>query len=251
PEVSMELKDWNGRAVAAERSRSGFTAVHDFSDNLVSSPRGGALPPAMAGRLRASGSPPDFDDESMKRLSERLGFYSDMQSLDHVDPMTWSVFGSLASADASAKSAWTSELYSRLGLSPGASDPSEISLWSSIRSGVNGDPAISFDASVVTCDSAVFFEASWLDGGDHPPPGGLTCRLGSLSEFVRSGGGTMRDRIVLVSLDLHKEPSLSPGRYGGVELRRMSWQYLISQDSHPFRGEINRYYDWKLSNLSS
>lgn len=247
----MELKDWNGTTVTAERSRSGVTAVHDFSDNLVAAPRGGSMPSAMAGRLRASGSPPDFDDDGMKRLSKRLGFYSDMQSLDHVDPVTWSVFGSLASADAAARSAWTSELHSRLGLSPGASDPSEISLWTSIRTGVNGDSAISFDASVITCDAAVFFEAAWLDGVDDSRSGGLRGRLGSLGEFVKSGGGTMRDRIVLVSLNLHGEPSLSPGRYGGVELRRMSWQYVISLDSHPHRGEINSYYDWKLSNLSS
>jgi hypothetical protein len=247
----MELKDWNGRTVTAERSRSGVIAVHDFQDNLVAAPRGGSMPSAMAGRLKASGSPPDFDAESMKKLSARLGFYSEMQSLDHIDPVTWSVFGSLASADAAAKSAWTSELYSRLGLSPGASDPSEISLWSSIRTGVNGDSAISFDASVVTCDSAVFFEAAWLDSGDDSRSGGLSGKLESLGELVRSGGGTMRDRIVLVSLNLHREPSLSPGRYGGVELHRMSWQYLISLDSHPHRGEINRYYDWKLSHLSS
>lgn len=247
----MDLKDWNGRTVAAERSRSGMIAVHDFRDNLVCAPRGDTLPPGIADRIRASDPPPDFDDESMLKLSGHLGFYCDLQSLDHVDPVTWSVFGSLAAADAAVKSSWTSELYTRLGLSLDASDPSEISVWRSLKTGQNGDSPIPFDASVVTCDSAVFFEASWLDDGAVPGSGGLLHKLESLSEFVRSGGGTMRDRIVLVTLNLHGGPSLRPGRYGGVELHRMSWQYLISQDSHPLCGEINRYYDWRISNLGS
>lgn len=254
PEVPMELIDWNGSAVAAERSRSGVTAVLDVSDNLVAAPSGSVdLPNEVRSRLEPSDGRDGFDSDEMTRLSAKLGFYSDMQSLRCVDPITWSVFGTVAASGARERACWVEELLGRIGLSYSSSEPADVSLWKTLRRMGNGEDTLSTDASVITGDSAVFFEASWFspDASDKSDGKGfgrdIRARLRFLSGL--SGGRMSRteDRLVLVQLCLHEDAPLLTGKFEGVELRRMSWQYLVSLDSHPLYDEINRYYDWKLS----
>ena len=123
----MKLQDWNGRYVGAECSRCGITAVHDLADNLVGVD-GGSLPGEITRTLRPATEPPRFDWIAMEKLSEKLGFYSDMQSLQCVDPLVWSVFGTAKASRGSDRSAWIEELLSRLGLSYKAPEPAEISI---------------------------------------------------------------------------------------------------------------------------
>ncbi len=249
----MELIDWNGRPVLAELSRSGVTAVVDVSDNLVAIPSGSVdLPSEVRNRLAPSDGRDGFDSDQTERLSAKLGYYSGMQSLRCVDPLTWSVFGTVASSGAEERACWVEELLGRIGLSYSPSEPADVSLWKTLRRMGDGDDTLETDASVITGDAAVFFEASWFD----PDPSGGSGAEG-FGEDVRaklrflsglSGGRMSRseDRLVLVQLCLHGDAPLSNGRFDGVELRRMSWQYLVSLGSHPLYDEVNRYYDWKL-----
>jgi hypothetical protein len=109
---------------------------------------------------------------------------------------------------------------------------------------------------LITGNSAVFFEASWIQGHEEEvSETGLSERLRNKLSFLGDlcGRGTQRngDQTLLVLLSLQGDPSIRPGRYEGVELRRMSWQYLVSLGSHPSHDEINRYYDWKLRHLGT
>lgn len=252
----MKLQDWNGRYVGAECSRCGITAVHDLADNLVGVD-GGSLPAEITRRLRPATEPPRFDWIAMEKLSEKLGFYSDMQSLQCVDPLVWSVFGTAKASRGSDRSAWIEELLSRLGVSYKTPEPVEISIWKTLNRCGDGDSTtLENSASVITGNSAVFFEASWIPGHEEvASETGLSERLRKKLSFLGDlcGGGTQRngDQTLLVLLSLQGDPSIRPGRYEGVELRRMSWQYLVSLGSHPSHDEINRYYDWKLRHLGT
>ncbi|HOD20568.1 MAG TPA: hypothetical protein PLF04_08500 [Candidatus Fermentibacter daniensis] len=247
----MELIDWNGRTVAAERSRSGVTALLDVSDNLIAVPSGsGDLPNEVRNRIAMSDRDDGFDSDEMARLSAGLGFYSDMQSLRCVDPATWSVFGTVAASGARERAFWVQELLGRIGLSYNPSEPVEVSLWKTLGRVGDVEGTLETDASVITRDAAVFFEASWFDPDNSGASGGdVRAKLRFLSSLSGGRMSKEEDRLVLVQLRLHGDSPLRPGKYDGVELRHMSWQYLVSLGSHPLYDEVNRYYDWKLGLL--
>ncbi len=244
----MELIDWNGRTVEAERSRSGVTALLNVSDNLIAVPsRGGDLPSEIQSRLAMSDGNDGFDSDEIARLSAGLGFYSDMQSLRCVDPITWSVFGTVAASGAKERACWVQELLGRIGISYSPSEPAAVSLWKTLRRMGDVEDTLETDASIITRDAAVLFEASWFDPDNSE---GSEERVWAKLRFLSSlSGGRMskeEDRLVLVQLRLHGDAPVRPGKYDGVELRLMSWQYLVSLGSHPLYDEVNRYYDWKL-----
>ena len=86
--------DWNGRPITLVRTRGGVAAVSDFSDNLIRDDRLPWPPPPVVQKLYESRQSRAFDPPELAAAMKRLGFYSDLQSLNSEDAITWSYFGS-------------------------------------------------------------------------------------------------------------------------------------------------------------
>jgi len=113
-EPTFRITDWNGRAIEAAQSRGNVVAVADFSDNLMRLES--ALWPTAAVLQKLCRNPRHeeaFDGQARQLLTERLGFYSDLQSLHSEDAITWSFFGTLSMASPVKRTAFCGSNYRR------------------------------------------------------------------------------------------------------------------------------------------
>jgi len=116
-EPTFRITDWNGRAIEAAQSRGNVVAVADFSDNLMRLES--ALWPTAAVLQKLCRNPRHeeaFDGQARQLLTERLGFYSDLQSLHSEDAITWSFFGTLSMASPVKRTAFLNWLLKRIEL---------------------------------------------------------------------------------------------------------------------------------------
>ncbi len=128
-EPTFRITDWNGRAIEAAQSRGNVVAVADFSDNLMRLES--ALWPTAAVLQKLCRNPRHeeaFDGQARQLLTERLGFYSDLQSLHSEDAITWSFFGTLSMASPVKRTAFLNWLLKRIEL-PANEKDCTIELW--------------------------------------------------------------------------------------------------------------------------
>ena len=95
--------DWNGQHLVAVRSKGGVAAFADYDAQLIKGP--GVWPPAcIVQKLYKSVHGGAFYPDDQAVLEQRLGYYTDLQSVHSEDTMTWNYFGllSLTSPDKQA-----------------------------------------------------------------------------------------------------------------------------------------------------
>ena len=150
------LPDWNGTPIAVERTRRGVLAVADVQDAFIDD---GIWPSAdIVQKLYASRHGGSFDDAARKTVSERLGYYCDLQSIHSEDVITWNFFGTIG-ADPAGVLRWITD---QLGL-PGDDTQCDVDLWRRIPHPENlasGGPEI--DTTLIGDKTVVFIEAKWL-----------------------------------------------------------------------------------------
>ena len=91
--IEMTDKDWNGQPIDLATSVGGVYACRDAWQGLV---RGGVEPwppPELVQKLYQSRQVRAFRDEHLARVTNRHGFYSDLQSVHSEDAVTWSLLG--------------------------------------------------------------------------------------------------------------------------------------------------------------
>jgi hypothetical protein len=88
-----EARDWNDRMITLARSARGVRVVRDFSDNLIRDERLPWPPPPVVQKLYESRQSRAFEGSELAAATSVLGFYSDLQSLNSEDAITWSYFG--------------------------------------------------------------------------------------------------------------------------------------------------------------
>jgi hypothetical protein len=91
--VPEQAANWNGRSITLARSKGGVPVVCDFSDNLIRDDRLPWPPPAVVQKVYGSHQSKAFGGTELAAATSNLGFYSDLQSLNSEDAITWSYFG--------------------------------------------------------------------------------------------------------------------------------------------------------------
>ena len=124
------IEDWNGREIAVVRSKGGVLAVCDFADNLIRCEGLPWPPPPVVQKLYESRQSRAFVDDDLAAVTKRLGFYSDLQSINSEDAITWSYFGCFISETAASRAGLLNWLLERTGLAEhSTSERCQLDLW--------------------------------------------------------------------------------------------------------------------------
>jgi hypothetical protein len=231
----------------------GVRAVVDPWDGLV---RTGVVPwpPAeLIQKLYQSRQVRAFRDADLAGAKSKHGFYSDLQSLNSEDALTWSVFGPIAYAELPVRLQFAASLLGLIGFPKSKPASAAVWLWRRLPHPdtlVSGGPEIDF--GVQTEDVYVIGEAKWLSGvsgaqGAAHDKDQLQLRR----EFCEKYGrrllpGCKAFVVVGVSLGGGLVTPMATD-VDGVELRTadLTWETLCSMESHPLRNELSSYLQWK------
>jgi hypothetical protein len=246
----VDLEDWNGRSIRVAKSRGGVLAVEDFSDNLLRAP--GCWPaPEILQKLYQSRQQGAFDGPEHERVTRRLGYYCDLQSLHSEDAITWSFFGLLVGAEGRTRVHFLNWLLRSVGR-PAQECECDIALWRRIPhpdKPVSGGPEIDF--LLVGNETVVLGEAKW--GATEGTGQGVEHNKGQLQlrqEFGEVLGAQIfpdrRFLVAVVTLDGHSDVRNAGDR---VPIASTTWEHLAGFDRHPSNSEFRRYYHWKLSHF--
>lgn len=88
--MKTTIHSFDGTSIEGSRSRSGVFAAFDW-ERLVLPPIGAAI--LSKARHSANGRLKSFPPEDHQQLKDKLGHYSDVQSINCEDTVMWSVFG--------------------------------------------------------------------------------------------------------------------------------------------------------------
>jgi hypothetical protein len=252
-----QIADWNGREITLARSFGGVAAVADFSDNLIRDKRLPWPPPQVVQKLYESRQSRAFAPGELEAVTRVLGFYSDLQSLNSEDAITWSYFGPLLAEPPEARAALLNWLLREIDLTElAASERCGIDLWRRIphpdRPTASGGPELDV---VLDGDRAVVFcEAKWrssegTDQGVEGTKGQLQLRrdfLGGIGPRVYGERG-----FVVCGVILDDPLAQTPPDANGVHTASVTWRQLAAYPEHPCGGEFARYLAWKSSFLAN
>jgi hypothetical protein len=249
--------DWNDRSITLARSKGGVRVVRDFSDNLIRDDRLPWPPPPVVQKLYESGQSRAFEGDELAAATAVLGFYSDLQSLNSEDAITWSYFGPFLAETPEARAAFLNWLLEQVGLPDLArSRRCEIDLWRRIphpdRPTSSGGPELDIvldgDRAVVFCEAKWRSKEAMNQGVD-----GTKSQMQLRRDFLgRIGPQVYGDRGFVVCGIVLDEPlaAVTPPDAHGVHTVSIRWAELASYPAHPKGDEFSRYLAWKESFLT-
>jgi hypothetical protein len=258
PFLPNKIADWNGREITVATTRRGVTAIADASDNVI---RGGVdpwPPPELVQKAYQSRHVQSFDEQELTGATGVRGFYSDLQSINSEDALTWSVFGPLVYGTPESRQRFSSELLTSLEVPLASAAPTHIWLWRRLPHPdtlVPGGPEI--DVGMHVGDTVVYAEVKWRSSiGTAQGVAGDRNQIELRQQFCQKYGeklypGAKR----FVVLGIAPERGMIPRAdesCGAVEIlhRSTTWSELAALTSLPHQAEFQRYLDWK-TRLSS
>lgn len=246
------IEDWNGREIAVMRSKGGVLAVCDFADNLIRDDRLPWPPPPVVQKLYESRQSRAFVDDALFAVTRRLGFYSDLQSINSEDAITWSYFGSFLAENPASRAAFLNWLLERVDLAEhAASERCQIDFWRRIphpdRPTSAGGPEL--DVVLDGDRAVVFLEAKWRskeakNQGVDKTKSQLQLRRDFLGTI---GPRAYGQRAFVVAGIVRDEPleEATPPDANGVHTASIRWDELATYLAHPVADEFARYVGWK------
>jgi len=235
--------------IEAAQSRGNVVAVADFSDNLMRVDLAPWPTAAVVQKLcRSVRHEEAFEDQARQLLIQKLGFYSDLQSLHSEDAISWSFFGTLSTAPVNVRTAFLNWLLGRIGLTTNEKDCT-IELWRRIPhpdTRGQGGPEIDF---LIQGDATVVFgEAKWRSGegsgqGLSKTKSQLQLRREFCDGLARSIFGQLR--FVVISVVWQLPFATDSPCDAAVTMRTITWSDLTSWSRHPNAPEFRLYYEWK------
>jgi len=90
------MQDWNGNIVEFVRSKGGKVALLNPRDNLISTRISPWPPVEIVQKFYQSRQLRAFNEMEKEMLTTKLGYYTDLQSINSEDAITWSVFGTIS-----------------------------------------------------------------------------------------------------------------------------------------------------------
>lgn len=248
-----EIDDWNGRKIQCVRSRGDVRALLNYEDNLIRSGISVWPPPEIAQKLYQSRHGGAFADAAREVATRARGFYSDLQSLNSEDAVTWSVFGPLTYADRRSRTDFASGLLATLRVPNSRDEDAVVWLWRRLPHpdtiGVGG-PEIDFGIQTPTV--LVLGEAKWNSSpgrnqGKDKSKDQLTIRR----EFCRKLGRALFPSCghfvqLTVSRNGGLLASASEEMAGAMYHERdMTWRGIATLLGDTARREVEAYLSWK------
>jgi hypothetical protein len=252
--AAFVLEDWNGNPVRAARSRGGVTAFPEYRDNLIQVSSCVWPPSELVQKLCRSDRVSAFLPEDQAILSEKLGYYSDLQSVHSEDAMQWNYFGSLVYGKPSERVEFSNWIADLLGI-PARNRECTMALWRRIPhpdTFGNGGPELDL---MITGDAlAIIVESKWRSGeGQWQGMAGNQSQLQLRRQFLANSGrrllGPRHCVLLYVILDPSQQRSLSP-EPTEIPTFCCQWADLCDWPGHPHSDEVRRHYEWKRNLIS-
>jgi hypothetical protein len=250
------MRNWLGDAIEVCRSARGTLAVADPNDNLV---RGGVTPwppPEIVQKLYQSRQVRAFHGSDRERVTKKLGFYSDLQSLHSEDALTWSVYGPIAYASDTVKSRFVQSLLETIDVPVSSVGDVSVWLWRRLAHPdtlVPGGPEIDF--GIRTEDLVVLGEAKWLSAvggkqGKKRDKDQIVLRKEFIEKYGKAVFGDVSTFVILMVAPRIGMICKREERREGLTIffREIPWEWLCSIDEHPCREELPGYLAWKRKN---
>lgn len=252
------IQDWNGNPIEVAKSAGGVTAVADAWENVISTGVRPWPPPELIQKIYQSRQTRAFTGMEHVAVTAKFGFYSDLQSLNSEDAITWSVFGPIAYASQSIRDLFARELLTLIDVQGSAAN-SRVWLWRRLPHPdtlVPGGPEIDF--GIQTDDVFLLGEAKWRSKvgarqGVHHDKDQMTLR----TEFCEIYGRrllpeTVRFVVLGVSLSGGIAQRVdTESDCVGLHVRDTTWEALSSISSHPSAEEVRKYLNWKTKNSNA
>ena len=249
----QKIENWNGKEIKVTTSRGGVLAIENPYDNLISTGISPWPPPEIVQKLYQSRQLRAFDEQSIKLLTDRIGYYTDLQSINSEDTISWSVFGPLIYSNRETQITWVNDLLKLINIKVPNTKHSNIWLWRRIPhpdTMVSGGPEIDF--GVQTENVVLLGEAKWKSGiaksqGKNKKKDQITLRREFLEKY---GKFLFRKTNTFIILGISLQGRLieeSDHELGDIHLclRNINWDKLCQIDSHPCAEELRRYLKWK------
>jgi len=246
------MENWNNQKVDTLVSKGGVIALANPFDNLVSS---GVLPwppSEIVQKLYQSRQSRAFSECEREKLDKFNGYYSDLQSINSEDAITWSVFGTVAHAPNNTRNPFVYDLLESIGCKTERIQYSEMYLWRRIPHPdtlVPGGPEIDF--GITTDKILILGEAKWksaigVSQGKKKDKDQIQLRMEFLQNYAPKLYPNIEQFIVL-GVGLHNNVceniSIDSVRYIST-----TWEKVCQLESHPNHQELLRYLNWKKSN---
>ncbi len=230
--------------------------MYAFTDVMEGLLRGGVpLWPALevVQKLYKSIHQQSYRGEDLKAVSERLGYYCDLQSVHSEDAITWNVFGPIVYATEETRIAFCTKLFSLIDPSLRPPNSATISLWRRVpHPDTFGSGGPEIDVFLQTPEVVVVGEAKWLSSvgsgqGVNKNKDQITLR----KEFFEKLGqniystGTMFVILGISFDDMDMDTYTSDDK---VLFRNVFWEDVCNIKPHPAAAELPKYYQWKKDN---
>ena len=239
------VSNWNGSTVQAVQSRGGVWAFVDYLDNVIRPHACPWPPPELVQKLARSDKQMYFFPEDQPFLVQKLGYYTDLQSVNSEDALVWSYFGPLAYATPDVRCRWAGWLLNHLGCACRIEECA-IALWRRVPHPDNytqGGPEL--DSVVVTDSAVVMIEAKWRAGESRwQGIDGRTGQIALRSKFIQLLGARIYGDRPIMLLSITLDDRIDP-KADDPLCRALFWKDVVRSPVHPLQDEIQHYYDWK------
>lgn len=247
------VHDWNNKEVLLAESKGGKLAFVDPFRGLL---LGGTVeehPTEIKRKLSKSGRQSAFQGEDLDAVTETLGHYCDLQSVNSEDAMTWSVFGPLLCAPASVRTEFGARLFHLIEPRLDPPQSARLSLWRRVpHPDTSGSGGPELDFLIETPRVVIIGEAKWISTvGTKQGTNKKKDQIRIRKEFVEKHGRTLfPTAITFVVLGVHlNEAVVQPEelRVGNSKIlfRNVPWEDICSITPHPAEEELPRYFQWK------
>jgi hypothetical protein len=248
----LSILNWNNERIQLAKSKTGVLVTTSPWKNLVRGRVTPWPPPELLQKVyqrhRAT-----FQGEDAAAATRYLGYYSDIQSLNSEDALTWSVFGPIAYGPADLRSRFAAAVFRLVGIPQPPEEAATIWLWRRLPHPdtlVSGGPEVDF--GIQTQTAFLIGEAKWkskVARGQGKDKSQLVLRQQFCEKYGRSLIGGCRHFIVLAvsrTGDLAHEVTTEAD---GVTLRvrDTTWDAVVNLGLHPEPDELRAYLDGKVS----
>ena len=246
------IPGWATEAVSVVRSSGGTLALLDYRDNFLSNLACPWPPPEISQKLFASKKISFFPEGSHSALTSKLGYYSDLQSVNSEDALTWNVFGSIGHCNSIERRGFVKRLFQLLDIDDEGPN-AHVWTWRRLPhpetlsgNGPELDFGVSFGKTLI------LGENKWQGGVGQGQ--GLEQNLDQIqirSAFLRRSGRLLFPgftRFVILGVSISGDLLVNKTEVeGDAEFSSMNlnWDSLVNNLDHPGSEDILAYLEWK------
>jgi len=232
---------FNKDKIKVIKSKGLSYAVTSYKDNLLI-PENIIWPPVeIVGRLYKSIHINDFDHSAQSELIKELGYYTDLQSINSEDALTWSLFGYISKCSNEVKTDFLNELLKHLKYE-GNQKYCNINLWTRLphpETFVSGGPEI--DVFIQSEKYIILIECKYKSQiGQNQGKDKDKDQIQIRNEWANKIGSKLFPNHKIITLLVGLEMIDNSATF-------ISWEELIEFKSIPHENDLKEYYNWKKS----